>query len=383
MAIKKPQKKAPDISTSIARARTQLLLGYPFFGTLAMHLRIIVTDDSSIPWAATDGDNLYLNPHGMAPLPVDQWLGVMAHEVLHCAFRHPSRRENRIAEIWQYATDVVINNIIDAEGLKLPANTIHRPDYAGFSAEEVYARLLNNETSFSYVSYMTDLLPPGHGKPGDAQGSATSDEEWQIRVTQAAKVAKDAGKLSGALARFAQELIEPVIDWRHTLNEFCTPVALGEQSWSRPNRRFIANGIYLPSASPDRAQTIVVAIDTSGSIDNEELALFRGEMTGIQHQFRPEQVIVMYVDTKVCGYDEFGPDEDIVFNPRGGGGTNFDPPFDELRNRGITPDAFVYFTDGYGSTSIPNPGYPVLWLLTGTRKPDTEFGYNLHMKPKR
>ena len=122
-------------------------------------------------------------------------------------------------------------------------------------------------------------------------------------------------------------------------------------------------------AAPGRARfftdNIVVAIDTSGSIGQVEIDRFFAEMRGILEDCRPRNVYVMWCDAKVHKVDEIDDVTQIdTLKPKGGGGTDFRPVFDWLKERAIVPDSLVYFTDLMGSFPSAAPGYPVIWAST-------------------
>lgn len=68
----------------LVRARTQLLLNHPFFGTLCVRLKLV---PRSLPTMATNGRHIVYNPAYFDELKPAELEGVLAHEVLHCASR--------------------------------------------------------------------------------------------------------------------------------------------------------------------------------------------------------------------------------------------------------------------------------------------------------
>ena len=108
---------------------------------------------------------------------------------------------------------------------------------------------------------------------------------------------------------------------------------------------------------------IVVAIDTSGSIDQPTLNAFGAEIKAIVGNARPKKTTVIYCDAAVNHVDTFEPNDELHFDMHGGGGTNFCPPFEYVAENGLKPVCFVYLTDGYGP--FPSaPEFPTLWCCT-------------------
>ncbi|HEV2474217.1 MAG TPA: hypothetical protein VGS41_16185, partial [Chthonomonadales bacterium] len=134
----------------------QLRMRSPFFATLALFARIQMTE--TVPTAATDGRDIYINQHFWAELTPAMRLGLMAHEVLHAALLHVPRRGAREPLLWNIAADIVVNGIILAqEGFELPAGHLRDKELEQLSVEEIYHLL--QERRKQYTSFTTaDLL---------------------------------------------------------------------------------------------------------------------------------------------------------------------------------------------------------------------------------
>jgi predicted metal-dependent peptidase len=111
---------------------------------------------------------------------------------------------------------------------------------------------------------------------------------------------------------------------------------------------------------------IVIAVDTSGSIGKLELEQFAGEISAISEEVQPEAVHVVHCDSAVQSTQQFGPSAPVRLEPRGGGGTDFCPPFKWVADNGIAPVFFIYLTDLCCRSHPEAPEYPVLWV-TGSR----------------
>lgn len=352
----------------MTKARANLVMGHPFFGTLALRLKL--TEDDKIQTAMCDGTTLRYNPTFVDELSLNKTQGLIAHSVMHPAMLHHTRRGSRDKAKWNKACDYSINTILQEAKFELPEGKFANSAYNGYTAEHIYT-LLPEEPSNNKDN---NNDPGGDGGVDDSpnsqdKGSSQSQQnheeaEWKVAVAQAAHVAKQAGKLPGGIDRIIEELFEPILPWRDILRRFMTEKCNDDFSWRRGNRRFIAQGLYLPSRQSDDAMgDMVVVIDTSGSIGQKELDEFSSEIKAIISETRPTRTIIMYCDARVAHVDMFGPDDDLQFAAHGGGGTDFRPPFDWLAARQIVPRAFVYLTDGYGPFPEQEPTFPTLWVI--------------------
>ena len=115
---------------------------------------------------------------------------------------------------------------------------------------------------------------------------------------------------------------------------------------------------------------VVVAVDTSGSIDDATLAAFAAEITAILDEAAPEAIHVIYCDDAIAGTETYQAGDVIDLTPRGGGGTAFRPVFDWIARSDVQPVCAIYLTDLDGDDFGPPPDYPVLWVSTEkTRAP--------------
>jgi predicted metal-dependent peptidase len=384
----------------MTRARTRLLLDYPWFGSLAMRLRFEAKPD--VQTMATDGTTLFYAPDFVATLPDAELVGVMAHEVMHCALLHPFRRGSRDLAEWNQATDYAINGELFKAGFKLPADVLHDAQYDGLSADVIFSQRAKAKQDKQDASgqpqngqgntpapaptlstgTVQDAPKPGSGDAGKGSGTqpgkgdapapqGMTESDWQIATEQASAVGKAAGCLPGDAARAAKAARDSREDWRAVLREFVEHTQPSDYSWSTPNRRHIASGLYLPGLTRENLGVLTIAVDTSGSINQRLLDLFASEVSAIVHEARPERVDVIYCDSRVRHCESFSPDDsEVKLSAHGGGGTRFSPVFNHIAEQPEQPAALLYFTDLDCYDKPAEPAYPVLWVtgLHVTRK---------------
>lgn len=359
-----PPAEEKRIERLLAKARTALVLEHPFIGNVALNLPYIV--DYGVKTAATNGKNIRYNPHFVDSLNDEERKFVVAHECLHPMLEHTYRRNGRNHKRWNQAADYVINKLLDDEKIgKMPQgglldNNIHQA--GGGTTDGIYNILPEPDEDGNN----------GHGDPlddcndgGDTPAEQAQQEaEWKVRVAQAAQAAKMMGKMSAGLERLVGEILKPKVDWRDVLRKFLEKCKSDQRTWSKFNRRFLAQGIYLPSVSGESLGEIAFAVDCSGSITQEVIDQFAAEILSAKEDGNPTKIHVVYFDSEVSHYECYGRDDDLDIKPHGGGGTAFSPVFEYFAEHDINPVACVFLTDLCCNDFGEQPDYPVLWVST-------------------
>ncbi|WP_298835039.1 VWA-like domain-containing protein [uncultured Piscinibacter sp.] len=390
---------AAEAARRLAVARTRLILGHPFLGALALRLPL----KPAGAWCATtatDARTLYYNPAWVAALGPAQLQFALAHEALHCALGHFARRGHRVRRRWDLACDFAINPLLLDEGLQPPAGAQVLDLYRGMSAEEIYPCLSDEQVAQDTLDDHAWDEPSQDGSQGGGEGperppppdgggappqdsAAPTDlatnrpqplsagereqlrQQWQRHMAAAAQRAREVGKLGGALARLVETGLAPRVSWRAALAHHLMQTAREDYSWLRPSRR---EGEALLPSLRSASGHVVVALDISGSVGDDELAQFVGEINALKGTLSVRTTLLA-CDSALA---EGGPWVAEPWEPlelprqlRGGGGTDFRPVFDWLARSGQRPDALVYFTDGEGEFPSHPPDYPVMWLVKG------------------
>ncbi len=336
------------LSASLLRVRSRA----PFFAALALFAQNLPTDTT--PTAATDGRDIFWHPPFLESLSPAETDGVLLHEVLHAALLHLPRRGGREPLLWNVAADIVINGIVDAlPGFALPHGVLRDETLKSFSVEEVYDLLERSESR--PVLAQPDLLD------GGGHGQAVLEAYWRLARTQAEALARaaSAGTLPAGLARELGILGPASLDWRTTLWRYLarTPTDFGGF-----DRRFFGRGLYLETLESLSLQ-VYLAVDTSGSVSSVQMDRFGAEVQGILRAYPHLGCDLYYADAALHG--PF-PLTDPLPLPVGGGGTDFRPFFNAVRETAspFSEGVCVYLTDGYGTFPQEPPPLPVLWVVT-------------------
>jgi predicted metal-dependent peptidase len=375
----------------VQAARTTLVLDEPFWGILALQLDVV--EDVTCDTAWTNGKALGYSPAYIATINDRELLGLICHEVLHCACGHPWRRGSRDHRKFNEACDLAIYKIIHDAGMILPKGALHDPQFDGQYAEWIYDRLPQGgqdgqDPNGQPGGQDPNGTPDPNGKPdpnaqpvpGEVRDAPTgegapTEADWKETLTQATKIAEAFGKLPGGMARSINDASAPATDWRSALRRYVQDTCQADYTWTRPNARYLASGLFLPSLRSVQCGRIVVAVDTSGSINDVVLSQFAAELQAIAEDVQPASIDVVYCDTEVNGTATFERGDVVTLTPHGGGGTSFGPVFDHVDADGTAPAVLVYLTDLYGSFPDVAPDYPVLWAVTGRRNADLDVPF--------
>lgn len=349
-----------------------------YSGVIMMGKNEIVDD---VPTACTNGFDTKYGRQFVASLTDAELRALVLHENLHIALKQISRFKKEFKEnpqLVNMSADYIVNDIIvnlqDKTHCKLPDGGLYDEKYHNWSLREVYNDLKkeqeDNPTGFSAK---LDGVLDEHDFDNAQEMSADEVEQLSKDIDKALRQGGIlAGKLGSKVPRNIDELLQPQVDWREVLREFIMNQTRGsdEYTWRRYNKRLMANDIYLPSLIDETVGEMIVAIDTSGSIQGRQLQAFASELVSICDTACPEKIRVLWWDTEVHGEQTFTPENyhqiESLLKPQGGGGTNANCVAKYIAKQNIDAEAIIVFTDGYFDTPKWNIATPTLWLVTET-----------------
>ena len=243
----------------------------------------------------------------------------------------------------------------------------------------------------------------GNGKDGNGKVSldqhdwenakSMSDKDKQALAKEVDEALRQgalaAGKSGIDVDRAFTELLKVQVNWEDALREFLlsTCAGKGHATYRRPNRRFISAGVYLPSTITQKIGPIVLAVDTSGSINQDTLTMFMTEIDGICRTAKPETVRLLYWGHEVVGDETYGGTSDKALTdlvratkPRGGGGTDVTCVTKYMEEHSISPQAVVVLTDGELWGDWGEWDCPILWCIVDNKSKHPTVGKVVHIK---
>lgn len=373
----------------------------------------MMTDE--IPVAATDAENVLINPNTFLAMPLKQRVFILAHEVVHNVYNDVdlARRLNIAKELrypdgavlpfddntLQIAMDLRINDLLVSSKVgELPTGEFaghHDTNIAtcNDAVYDIYRKIYEQDdgggkgkgkgqggqgqapgAGSGNKGGFDKLLPPGasNGKDPSAPDAQRNNQAWatQMAAAQAIEAMKTQGNISADMQRLFDLYLKPQVPWtEHIRGFFARRLGSGSYDWRRPDRRLIVRDIYAPGRSGHGVGWVVVWGDTSGSISQKELDTYFAELAGLIADLNPKRVTVFWCDSQIKFTDEITDSADLAqIRSRGvggGGGTSCKPVFRAVNKMSYEPpDAFVGLTDGLAQFPDKEPPYPTVWACT-------------------
>jgi len=373
--------------------------------------------------AYTDGVNkVYCREYIAEYTSESKLRGLILHENLHVGLKQIPRHRDLSGDhkLLNYAMDFVVNDIIKhTEGttgtareplVLLPDGALYHTMFHDWSVRKVYNYLKQRKEEIDQAD--KDGNEP---QPCPEQNKSSSDGEGETDIDEALRgmdkemdghdfdgvVEMDAeqlkklegeidkalrqggmlaGRMGSKMPRAIGDMLDPKVDWREVLREFVQSAMRGkdEYTWRKMSKPYLANDMYIPSMHSETMGELIVAIDTSGSINNEQISAFASELASICDTCSPEKVRVLWWDTAVHGEQVFeGNYQDIakMLKPMGGGGTHVGCVSDYIIKSSLNAEAIVVFTDGYVESDIKwEVTAPTVWFVTENGRFDPPAG---------
>ena len=392
---------------NIDSIKRRLLVKYPFFGSVVANSNFIA--EPAIETAGTDGTTIYYNPNFIESITNEEQTFVFAHEICHIAFNHIFRSEGKDKELWNIATDSIINAFLKQDGLPMVEGGVDIPDAINYDAEEMYKKLLEEKKQQKQQDVGHDthsMWDNAIKKKRQEQQSQSQQLDEKQNEEQEKKRNEEIKKLTelGEKEAFKQNKIarkkqleelrealaskshghgsitnserrnitdigmsEPLIDWRRLLKE----AVKYDVDWSYRNAGIEDGVVTAYLEEMPRPETEIV-LDTSGSINETLLRNFLRECKNI---LQTSKVKVGCFDTQFYGFAEIKDVSDIDnLKFYGGGGTDFDVAINAFTRR---VENKIIFTDGYAD--MPSTPIDAIWIVFGGIKINPVGGKVIHI----
>ncbi len=382
-----PVRPGSDPNSNASRARRWLISHYPLLGSLLTQFELVEDADVcerlriSIAAVQISTGEIYINPRRQ--LGLEQAKFVVAHEVLHAGLNHSSRRQGRDAYLWNVACDFVINHWLVQMNLGLPpeGGLLLDDSFQGLAAEDIYLKLATDLRIRRRLSTLrgddVDMLDE---RPG--QFFTDREEFCRRALLQGLDYHHNTGRglLPEGLVEAIRTLNQPAIPWQAQLAQWIReqcPLPERQRSWSRPSRRQtttpdIPRPRLVTPLEERTSRTFGVIIDTSGSMQRDELGKALGAIVAYSQAQEVKQVRLVYCDAQP--YDEgFVSIESLAsrVQVRGRGGTVLQPAVNLLLSRADFPkdSPILIITDGLCESNLTVQRDHAFLLSPGMRLP--------------
>ncbi len=376
-----------NIQDLVAKTTKELILTEPFYGLFLIGINKKFTDQ--IPTAGVSkhgiGMQLTINPEFYENLSKPHRVGLIKHELLHIAFGHLIMRDlYSDHKLFNIAADLEINQYIDIS--KLPEGglllssfpELNLPKKAG---TKEYYKLLEQAQEDGTCPALDDLMDKMDGESEYCHSTWNefddlSEPDKKLLQKQVEHQLKDAAettvKKQGSIPGEFKDLIERLFniepakfDWKGYLKRFVgnSSIVYTKKLRRKYNKRYSGS----PGLKIKFKNHILVGVDTSGSVNNEELNEFFSELAHMSKT--GHKITVAQCDTSLRTVEEFNPKKDWEIHGRGG--TSFQPVIDHYNEKG-SYTALIYLTDGeaYNPDNCPNN---TLWVLSSVSDMNDEL----------
>ena len=373
-----------DARLRVMAARIVAQSRWPYLSTLLFNLKIVESQEVST-LAVDEGWRMYYSPEFVMAQTPEALATMVLHEALHCVNQHSPRfralaqpSERHVA--WNSAGDVGINHVLDEA--HMPWGDFTPLRFSDLAKFEVKPEMATEKIYFTIVDYISEHPDEFQSQSdcgsvigGKARGyeiarnnsnnpAIKSDQQDVIRDQVAQEIIhfariKGIGSLPGFLLRWAEDLLEPKIDWRKAFagafrSSLATVLGRRDYVYTRPSRRQSAmrtgsHEIILPSMRKPAPPAIAIVVDTSGSVGIDEIKMFLTEVDGIvKANGISHGVTVIPCDAEVGEIQKLRSRGAITtLRLHGGGGTDMGVGIAAAGLLRPTPKIIVVFTDGY------------------------------------
>jgi predicted metal-dependent peptidase len=351
----------------ISQAKAKLLVDYPLFGTIASKLELVKNDD--IQSFKSNGVKLEYNSDFFERLTSAEMEFVFANGAMHASLAHEQRQNGRSGWLWQMATDYAINDMLVENNLVRPDEAHYSKRFSGLYAEEIYAELQED--------ILRDELEYEADDKDDVQNQNSSQEqiqEEQLFEEFAKAVFEDEiknGEAPSSIERFFKITCSSKINWRDELKAALERFHKDDYTLLPPSKKFLHVGIYLPSCISQRFK-FVVAIDTSGSVDEKLLNEFLSELNFLTNTISNYQIELLLCDDKILSHKTLYSGDILEAEINGGGATDFRPVFEFIEHEFEDVKLLIYFSDLDGIFPKEEPNYALKWV--SPKESDVPFG---------
>lgn len=346
-----------NIQSRISKVKASLIIEQPYFGSIASTLKPVLNED--IKTFLSTAKNFEYNDDYINSLSNEELGFILTNSAMHQVFLHEARIDSRMQWLWVLATDYAINCLLVNNGLELPEYVNYDERFDDMSAEAIYASLENEIDDDKHSPEQVSQIKFEEHQEQEID----NNESIQDMHEQLLNKAKLQGDLPLGIEILVPNIFEGKISWEDELYNVIEQSIRFDYRLLPANKRYISQGIALPALSGSKAK-IVIAIDSSGSVDGSLLAKFLAEVESIMNTYENFEIDLLVADAKVHEHHILYPGDELSYTLKGGGGTNFENTFEYINENIDEVNLLLYFTDGFGKFPEDEAFFETVWVLS-------------------
>lgn len=346
-----------NIQSRISKVKASLIIEQPYFGSIASTLKPVLNED--IKTFLSTAKNFEYNDDYINSLSNEELGFILTNSAMHQVFLHEARIDSRMQWLWVLATDYAINCLLVNNGLELPEHVNYDERFDDMSAEAIYASLENEIDDDKHSPEQVSQIKFEEHQEQEID----NNESIQDMHEQLLNKAKLQGDLPLGIEILVPNIFEGKISWEDELYNVIEQSIRFDYRLLPANKRYISQGIALPALSGSKAK-IVIAIDSSGSVDGSLLAKFLAEVESIMNTYENFEIDLLVADAKVHEHHILYPGDELSYTLKGGGGTNFENTFEYINENIDEVNLLLYFTDGFGKFPEDEAFFETVWVLS-------------------
>jgi predicted metal-dependent peptidase len=325
----------------------------------------------------TNGIEIRHSPMFFLSSTPDGRLYNLIHPTLHIAYAHPLRRGPRWAKPWNDACDHLINLQLKARGFVIPDGALCDDQYANLAAEHIYQEILAKHGQEGEPNPYRDLLePPQDADLGEAQQKV---DEALIRAQIRSRQEGDAaGTIPGNIELVLEGLLDPKLPWERVLAKYVHETAgKSDYSWTKPSRRYLSQGLWMPSLVGKGIEHLAAFLDISSSVTDHDFTVQVSEIANIFRMLNPKEITLGLFNSGIVKTVKVRSIKELLGTQfYGRGGTQIAPVIQWANEH--KPNLMLVLSDGDFRWPNLTSKVPFIWVVYDRSHFKAPFGRTVH-----
>lgn len=378
--------------------------GDNFFGLFMINVKREIDIEITEPIGtivSIGGFIMYFNPKIILQYDLKQIKALIKHEIYHIMYSHHSRAKklykNYCRKAVNIAMDIAVNQFINnlpPNAFKIETiNMIYNLSLGYDETLESYAKVLDELFKSKRNHHKVTAMNKEAGLEKREKNAETMHSLWENNIekvddnyfkSMVKKIANKSNK--GTMPEGLENIIntlnhKPELDWIGYLKNQVSAMTFGYKKTSMRRDRRQPYRYDLRGTLRDHVAKIIVAIDVSASMTEEEINSILKEIIYISKN-HPIEITIIECDSEIRRIYSLKHYSEIKKRLKRTGATSFSPVFEYIKKNNLSTSVLVYFTDGEGEgeLTVKPRNYSTLWVLCGDKELSLKNSYG-EIKP--